>query len=87
MNLERIAKKYDGRYVILSMKPQYAGVGRKKDFKVLRVCDGVLEALTMAEYYKSEGFSGVFIYPCAAGELPLLPKDTARMFRVLYGLE
>lgn len=87
MNLERIEKKYAGRYVILSMKPRYAGVGRKKNFKVLRACDGVLEALTMAEHYKSEGVPGVFVYPCVAEETPLRPEDTARMFRVLYGLE
>lgn len=85
MDFAEIYERFRGKHVVLSMKKEYAGVGKRHEFDVLYVGDGMLECLERQDYFIAEGFPGVFVYPCVTGVLPLLPDDTARMMRVLWG--
>ena len=86
MKLKQVFKKYAGKIVILQPAMRDAATGKALSFKVVKECYSVQEAVSSRGYYHTEGFEGVFLYPCVE-DAAIPPEETARMFRVLYGRE
>lgn len=86
MKLTAVFKNHAGKIAILQPTMRDAATNRPLSFKVLRTCYNAQEAVKAEWYYLTEGFKGVFIYPCME-DAGIAPENTARMFRVLYGRE
>lgn len=87
MTLKKVYKKYEGEYAILQPQLRDAATNRPRSFKVLKTCQDISAAEKAQRYYLSEGFPGVFIFPCFKEDTTLEAGHAANMFRILYGGE
>lgn len=88
MKLRKARKKYPDSFVVLMPLRRDKATNKPLSFKVLASCDTEEEADRARVQYASDGLSGVFLMQTHDPVIrELSPENTARMFRVLYGME
>lgn len=88
MTLRRAFKKYPDSYVVLEPRHRDARTNKPLTFRALTSCDTEEEAERARLQYSGDGLQSVFILQTHSPIIKeLSPENTARMFRVLYGME
>jgi len=86
VKLKEVIKKYPDSFIVLMPMLREAETGRPLTFRVLVVCFTADEAISAEKQYTLDGLEDVCVLPNYSWDIDFPPEETARLFRVLYGM-
>lgn len=86
MKLKDVIRKYPDSFVVIKPLVREAVTLKPLTFKVLAVLFSAGEAVAAKGQYVLDGLEDVCVLPTYEQDMGFPPEETARLFRVLYGM-